>query len=320
MPTLRAICTAPILSADGSIRDGSGYDAATGLYLHNVPKLIVPENPTKEDAGKSLRVLREAFNTFPFADSTMVPDKDGMKRIDHAEPIGRDESAFLNGLLTAICRQSLPLAPGVLFDAPGVSGAGTGKGLIVRSISATAYGSKPYAFTRGDGPQEMDKRLVSAVIESQPMVFLDNANMTQLKSDTLASFITEQVVAVRPLGRSKMIELEIASFFAVTGNGLTITEDLIRRFLNAKIDARVENPELRNFAPGFLNEIEGKRTALLTAALTIWRWGRRNSSSASCAENHSAVSRHGAKPSADEFGHPLLTRARLLDLIMRLAT
>ena len=79
----------------------------------------------------------------------------------------------------------------------------------------------------------------------------------------MASFITEQMCAVRPLGRSQMIELEIANFFAVTGNGLTITEDLIRRFLNAKFDARVENPELRKFAPGFLLDVETRRAELL---------------------------------------------------------
>jgi hypothetical protein len=89
----------------------------------------------------------------------------------------------------------------------------------MRAISAIAYGCAPHPFTRGDGPQETDKRLVSAAIEGRPMVFLDNANLTILRSDTLASLITEQVCAVRPLGRSQMIELEIASFFAVTGNG-----------------------------------------------------------------------------------------------------
>jgi hypothetical protein len=34
---------------------------------------------------------------------------------------------------------------------------------------------------------------------------------------------------------------------------------------------------LRPFAAGFLASIESKRTELLTAALTIWRWGRRRS-------------------------------------------
>jgi hypothetical protein len=274
LPPLRAISTAPVLLDDGSIRDGDGYDPDTSLYLHNVPKLAVPAKPTKEDAEHALLRLRRAFATFPFADAAMTVGADGTKQVDHKQAMGRDESAFLNGLLTAICRQSLPLAPGLLVDAPTHSGAGTGKGLAMRAISATAYGCAPYAFTRGDGWQETEKRLVAAVIEARPMVFLDNANLTMLRSDTLASFITEQVCAVRPLGRSQMVELEIGSFFGVTGNGLSPSEDLIRRFLNSRFDARMENPELRNFAPGFLLDVERNRTELLIAALAVWRWGR----------------------------------------------
>jgi hypothetical protein len=279
LPPLRAISTAPVLSDDGSIRDGSGYDEASGLYLYDVPKLVVPPNPTQEDAARALVEIRQSFETFPFTDAAMVKGPDGIRRIDPKQKMGSDESAFLNGLLTAICRQSLPLAPGLMLNAPTHSGAGTGKGLIARSLSMTAYGCAPHPFTKGDGPQETDKRLASALIEGRPMVYLDNANQTLLKSDTLASAITEPTCQIRPLGKSQMIELEIGSFFIVTGNGLSITEDLVRRFLNARLDAKMENPELREFAPGFLNAIKRKRIDLLVAALTIWRWGRQQAES-----------------------------------------
>jgi hypothetical protein len=63
---------------------------------------------------------------------------------------------------------------------------------------------------------------------------------------------------------------------AVTGNGLTVTEDLARRFILCELDARCEDPETRPFAAGFLKDIERQRSELLTAALTIWRWGRQN--------------------------------------------
>ena len=56
------------------------------------------------------------------------------------QPPGLDESGFLLALLTAACRPSLWLAPGFLFTAPDVSGAGSGKGLLVRAICAIAYG------------------------------------------------------------------------------------------------------------------------------------------------------------------------------------
>ena len=83
-----------------------------------------------------------------------------------------DESTFLVGLLTADLPASLWLAPGFLLRAPEISGAGTGKGLLVRSICAIAFGEQPRAFTRGGDRQELDKRLASELIEAAPILFL----------------------------------------------------------------------------------------------------------------------------------------------------
>jgi hypothetical protein len=55
-----------------------------------------------------------------------------------------------------------------------------------------------------------------------------------------------------------------------------VTEDLARRFILCELDARCEGPELRPFAAGFLEDIQRRRPELLTAVLTIWRWGRQN--------------------------------------------
>jgi hypothetical protein len=75
-----------------------------------------------------------------------------------------------------------------------------------------------------------------------------------------------------------MVPLNSTAFVAVTGNGLTVTEDLARRFIPCELDARCEDPELRPFPAGFLENIERRRPELLAAVLTIWRWGRQNAS------------------------------------------
>ena len=192
------------------------------------------------------------------------------------QPPGIDESTFLVGLLTAICRPSLWLAPGLLVRAPEISGAGTGKGLLVRAISAIAFGVQPRAFTKGGDRQELEKRLASELIEAAPVLFLDNVNGTLVRSDTLASVLTERPARVRPLGRTQMVSLNSAAFVALTGNGLSVTEDLARRFIACELDARCEDPEQRKFASGLLDEIERHRAEVLAAALTIWRWSRQN--------------------------------------------
>jgi hypothetical protein len=114
------------------------------------------------------------------------------------------------------------------------------------------------------------------VMEGAPVLFMDNINGTLLRSNTLASLTTERPSGVRELGKSRMIKLEHASFIVLTGNGLVVSEDLARRFVFCELDPRCEDPEQRPFEPGFIEGIEQRRAELLTAALTIWRWGRQN--------------------------------------------
>ena len=274
---LDCVSTAPLLSADGGIRWTEGYDEKTKLWCSNIPALAPPAQPSRADAEAALRLVRENFRTFPFGDANLRRDEArGIEVIDINQPPGLDESAFILALLTAACRPSLPLTPGFLFTAPGVSGAGSGKGLLVRAICATAFGNRPRAFTAGGDRKELDKRLAAELVEAQPALFLDNANGIALRSDTLASVLTERPSRVRVLGETRMVTLNSTAFIAITGNGLTVTEDLARRFISCELDARCENPKSRPFETGFLEQIERCRTELLTAVLTIWRWGRQN--------------------------------------------
>ena len=139
-----------------------------------------------------------------------------------------------------------------------------------------AFGVRPRAFTAGHNRDELEKRLAAEFVQAQPAVFLDNANGLAVRSDTLASVMTERPAGVRILGETRMVELHSTSFVALTGNGLTLSEDLARRFVVCELDARCEDPESRAFATGFLENIKSRRTELLTAMLTIWRWGRQN--------------------------------------------
>jgi hypothetical protein len=274
---LRGITTAPILADDGSLRIASGYDEGSGLWCHNVPEVGVPERPTREQAEAALAALRCFFRTFPFADATMKLDEDlKVNVVDPAAPIGLDESSFLVGLMTAVCRALLTLAPGMLATAPAFSGAGTGKGFAVKAMCVVASGASPSAFTGGHDELELDKRLTSALVEARPAIFLDNFNAKDLSSDILASALTENPCQVRPMGRTAMIPLHTRTFVAITGNAVQTAEDQVRRLLKTEFDAKCENPELRPFKPGFLDTVYKERANLLGHALTIWRWGRQS--------------------------------------------
>jgi hypothetical protein len=277
LPPLNGIATAMLLQDNGTISSAEGYDAASGMWCENAPDLtaLVPERPTNADATSALRFIRETFKTFCFADAQTVDDvAAGVPVVDTSKPPGRDESSFLVALLTAVCRPSPHLAPGVLLRAAPISGAGAGKGLLARCICIIAFGREPHAVTAGATAEELEKRIASELIEGSPALFLDNLNHTAFKSDLLASAITERPARVRLLGRSQMVSLNSSTFAILTGNGLTVSEDLARRFIAVELDPRTEDPEARPFTTDIRSEVTVRRKELLAALLTIWRWGR----------------------------------------------
>jgi putative DNA primase/helicase len=137
-------------------------------------------------------------------------------------------------------------------------------------------GTQPTALTAGHSAEEMDKRLVAALREKRSFLFLDNYNAKNLQSDTLASALTEDPCEVRILGQGKNVRIYTKTFFAATGNGVTLSEDMLRRILKITLDAHVENPEQRKFKGDFLPDVMRDRLKLLQAVLTIWRWGRQS--------------------------------------------
>src|SRR5262245_50936902 len=99
-------------------------------------------------------------------------------------------------------------------------------------------------------------------------------NNVILKSDILASAITERPARVRLLGKSQMMSLNATAMVILTGNGLTVSEDLARRFIAVDLDPGTEDPEARRFTTNIRIDVAENRAQLLAAALTIWRWGR----------------------------------------------
>ncbi len=195
---LNGVTTAPILSGDGTIVGRHGYDQGLGLWCDGVETAPMPPMVPMSSATAALLRLRITFRTFPFADAPRVQDATlGVEVVDISQPPGHDESAFLMGLMTAVCRPSLWLAPGLLLVAPQISGAGTGKGLLVRAICIIAFGQSPRPFTVGHDREELEKRITAALLEAAPVLFLDNANSLALRSPTLASAMTERPAHAR---------------------------------------------------------------------------------------------------------------------------
>ena len=125
----------------------------------------------------------------------------------------------------------------------------------VKSICIIGSGVRPSAFTSGHGADELDKRLTAALTQAHPAVFLDNFNSKELNSDILASALTESPAMVRPIGQTKTVPLHTRTFIGITGNSVAIAEDMARQILKTRLDARMEDPERRKFAPVLLDRV-----------------------------------------------------------------
>ena len=211
LPPLNGIASAPLLRDDGTINGTQGYDPATGMWCENVPDLttLVPVRPTKGDAASALRLIRETFKTFCFADAVTNYDAaTGVELVDLSETSGPVRVRIPRR--TADSRVSTKPAPCARHTVAGRSyvGRGLGKGLLARCICIIAFGRDPHTVTAGNGAEELEKRIASELIEGGPSLFLDNLNNMAVTSDLLASAITERPARVRLLGKSLMLPLK----------------------------------------------------------------------------------------------------------------
>jgi hypothetical protein len=71
-----------------------------------------------------------------------------------------------------------------------------------------------------------------------------------------------------------MVPMNATALILLTGNGLSMSEDLARRFIAIELDPKLEDPEARSFPGDIRGEVIAQRADLLGALLTIWRWGR----------------------------------------------
>ncbi|MDO8608218.1 MAG: bifunctional DNA primase/polymerase [Phaeospirillum sp.] len=249
LPTLTGFVTTPTLRADGSILNTPGYDPTTGiLYQPNAefPELL--DMPTHEDALAALTLLTDLVGTFKFVSST-------------------DRAVWLSLVLTSVVRRSLDTAPLHAFSAPV---AGSGKSKLVDLAAIIATGGRAGVITQADGDTELEKRLVTELLDGSPFIAIDNCTRP-LGGDQLCAALTQTEVKLRVLGESRAPQVLTNATMAATGNSFRIKGDMGRRTLVCRLDPGVERPELLAFDFDPIEAVEGERGKYVIAALTILR-------------------------------------------------
>lgn len=248
-PTLAGVITTPTLRPDGTILSRPGYDPATKLLLLDPPEMPqLPPRPSKKAAQKALDKLDGLLNEFPFVDDA-------------------SRSVALSALITPVVRGALMVAPMHITKAPV---AGSGKSYIIDLASAINSGEKAPVMSAGQKEEELEKRLVSALLAGQTFISIDNVN-GELGGDFLCQMVERPMVQPRILGKSEAPKITNRSSCFATGNNIRLVGDMTRRVVICSLDPGMERPETRQFAGDPYDEVLANRGLYVAAALTVVR-------------------------------------------------
>lgn len=250
MPVLRGVIECPTLRPDGTVLADDGYDFASGLILNTGGATFgaVSDSPSRADAVAAIGRLKEVIENFPFVD---MPSR----------------SVAISAMLTVVCRKSLRTAPLHGFSAPTM---GSGKSLLADVISMIATGRDAPVMTQGATEEEDEKRLLSVLLQGDPVVVIDNV-IRPVTGDALCSVLTSETWQGRPLGQTGLVRVPTRTLFIANGNNLQFREDMSTRAILCTIDAGVEKPEARTFDVDLRVEVPRRRGELVAAALTVLR-------------------------------------------------
>lgn len=152
---------------------------------------------------------------------------------------------------------------------------GSGKTLLVQTISTILSGSVPPPVPFTSDSAEFQKVVFSQLLSGAPLTLFDDLS-GELASHVLQAVLTcGGVYSGRVLGASKVAGVPVNTVFFATGNNLTPGGDLYRRALLCRLEPKVENPEYRT---GFqiknlLGYVAAHRTDLyLCAARMVQAW------------------------------------------------
>ncbi len=248
-PRLSGVITTPTMRPDGTILCEPGYDPATQLLLLDPPPMpTIAPRPTKAKAAAALAFLDRLLDGFPFVD---LPSR----------------SVALSALITPVVRGAVSVTPMHVTKAPV---AGSGKSYLIDLASAINSGERAPVMSAGKTEEEMEKRLVGALLSGQTFISIDNVN-GELGGDFLCQLIERPVVSARPLGQSAFIKIESRASCFATGNNIRLVGDMTRRVLLCSLDPNMERPETRAFEANPFEQVIADRGRYVAAALTVVR-------------------------------------------------
>ncbi|CAJ9552234.1 hypothetical protein [Burkholderia pseudomallei] len=217
------------------IRPGDRYSPVAGIT-------------SDADFKRSAGVVMNPFSEFPFADK-------------------RHRTLAFAAALMACTRPTMRTAPAVMIEAPIPR---SGKTLLAEALGMLTPNrddDMPIATSIPNTEDETEKKLAAFAGDSADAVLFDNLR-AGLYSPSIEALITAGTVTVRPFGQNDATETrEFRALLMFTGNNASVSDDLRRRALNIRLDAKTSRPQdvAHTFDPR--EEVTETRGAIAAAAI-----------------------------------------------------
>lgn len=253
LPILTRIIEAPVFAPDGSLHLAPGYSPASRAYYAPAPGFAVPPVPDRPSAADLERaralLLGELLGDFPF--------------ISDAE-----RAHALALLLLPAARELIDgTTPLHLIEKPTP---GTGASLMADLLAHLVTGRRPGSMTEGCDEDEWRKRITAKLRGGPSVVLIDNVRR-RLEAAALSAALTSDPWEDRLLGATEQVRVPVRCAWVATGNNPRLSDEIARRTVRIRLDARTDRPWLRDGFrhPDLRAWAAGRRGELVWATLTL---------------------------------------------------
>lgn len=267
LPEIRGVVRTPyyaLVDGEPVLLSENGYHRAAKVYMQMDERLAnemvdkMNEEPPYSWVEKAKKLIGDIFFDFPF-----------VSRADKATAY----AALILPFVRELVEGPTPLH---LIDAPK---AGTGKGLLTEVIGLISCGTLEQAegyhtvAVTDDRNRnvELAKEITTRLSQFPRVLVLDNVNH-KLDSGPIASALTSETFQARLYGKNdQMIQMPNRALWIATSNNLKASDEIRRRIVWCRMNAKVENPAERSKFKhaDLLAYVKQNRPALVWAVLTI---------------------------------------------------
>jgi hypothetical protein len=252
LPPLLRVTRVPVFAPDGTLELEPGYHPRSQTYYWPRGGLeLMKVDPSPSGGAIAVakyRILKDLLADFPFV---------------HQADLAHTVALFILHYARDLIRGPVPL---YAIQAPNP---GTGKGLLVDACLGAAIPSLPKTPAPPDDAEW--RRTFTAILrEGHPVVILDNIKRS-LDSGVLAVALTATSWIDRVVRTSETAEIPIRCMWVATGNNMTMSDEIARRTIPIRLDAKTREPWLRDDFkhPNLLQWVDDNRTRLIWAGHTL---------------------------------------------------